>query len=763
MTTLARNWVNWRRVHGLVLLVTVALLAPWATLAGAQAPDAVAADPVSVVELERLAATLENEAERTAFLARLRALIAAQRSDGKADGVDGGPPALGALAQRLREEGGPFAGTIEALSRFPELGDWLVRQGTNPEARDAWFRIGVELAGVLLAAWLAARIIAWPLARARASLERGQPRQPWVRAGYAIVRAMLEAVPVAGFAAVVMFGPVLIDALKGSGIAAYHLGLAYVAYRGVVIVARAVLAPDVSSLRIPPLAGETAHYVFLWIKRLAAVGLFGNGLIQTAVGLGLPERAAVGPIQVLGLVITALGVILVLQNRRPVADRIRGRRRDGESSGGGLSVLRERLADVWHVLTIVYLVGVFGVWLLGVRDGFQFLLEATLQSIGAVFVAWIVVRLVRRLLDRGFALGDELKARFPILESRANMYLPVLFGTLRVVVVAVAALAIANAWGVDAFGWLETSAGQKILNAAFSIAAILVLAVLAWELLSSAIETYLNRTDNSGTVIARSARARTLLPLLRNFVLVVLVVMVTLIVLSELGLDIAPLLAGAGVVGLAIGFGSQKLVQDVITGAFLLFEDAIAVGDVVSVAGKAGLVEGLSIRTIRLRDLSGSVHTIPFSAVDTVTNLTKEFSFAVFEVGIAYREDTDAVSDVLREIGAGMQADPELGPLILEPLEVLGVDQFADSAVIIKARIKTLPIRQWTVMREFNRRMKKRFDELGIEIPFPHRTLYFGVDKQGNAPPARMVTEPAADTNTIPPSTTPDSGQTEVP
>ena len=164
MTTLARNWVNWRRVHGLVLLVTVALLAPWATLAGAQAPDAVAADSVSVVELERLAATLENEAERTAFLARLRALIAAQRSDGKADGVDGGPPALGALAQRLREEGGPFAGTIEALSRFPELGDWLVRQGTNPEARDAWFRIGVELAGVLLAAWLAARIIAWPLA-----------------------------------------------------------------------------------------------------------------------------------------------------------------------------------------------------------------------------------------------------------------------------------------------------------------------------------------------------------------------------------------------------------------------------------------------------------------------------------------------------------------------------------------------------------------------------------------------------------------------
>ena len=744
MTTRTRAWVGGRRVHRLFVLGIVALFALWAALAGARAQEAAAAGPVSAEELERLVSTLENEAERTEFLTRLRALIAAQRDHGQADAFNGGPPALTSLAQRLREEGGRFTAAIDVLSRFPALWDWLVRQATDPEARNAWSRIGVELAGVLLVAWLVSRILGWTLSRPRASLERGQPRRLWVRAGYAIVRAMLEAVPVGGFAAVVTFGPVLIDATKGAGIAAYHLGLAYVAYRVTVILARGVLAPDVASFRILPLAGETAHYLFLWVKRLAVVGLFGYGIIQAAVGLGLPSDAAVGPTQVLGLVITALGVILVLQNRRPVADRIRSRPRHGETRGSGLSVLRDRLADVWHVLAIVYLVGAFGVWLLGVRDGFSFLLNASLQSFAAVIVAVIAMRSVRRLLERGFALGGELKTRFPTLEARTNLYLPVLHGALRVVVVVLAALAIAHAWGVDSFGWMETASGQRILNAAFSIVAVLVLAVLAWELLSSAIETYLNRADESGNVVERSARARTLLPLLRNFVLVVLIVMVTLIVLSELGVDIAPLLAGAGVVGLAIGFGSQKLVQDVITGAFLLFEDAIAVGDVVSVAGKAGLVEGLSIRTIRLRDLSGSVHTIPFSAVDAVTNLTKEFAFAVFEVGVAYREDTDEVSEVLREIGAGMQDDPELGPLIIEPLEVLGVDQFADSAVIIKARIKTLPIRQWTVMREFNRRMKKRFDELGIEIPFPHQTLYFGVDKQGGAPPARVVGDVAS-------------------
>jgi small conductance mechanosensitive channel len=214
--------------------------------------------------------------------------------------------------------------------------------------------------------------------------------------------------------------------------------------------------------------------------------------------------------------------------------------------------------------------------------------------------------------------------------------------------------------------------------------------------------------------------------------------MVILIVLSEVGVDIGPLLAGAGVVGLAIGFGSQTMVKDVITGAFLLFENAISVGDVVSVAGTSGSVEGLSVRSIRLRDMSGNVHTIPFSSVDAVTNMTREFSFYTMDIGVAYREDTDHVTEVIKDIVEEMRREPEFGAFILEPLDVLGVDQFADSAVIIKARIKTLPIKQWMVGREFNRRMKKRFDALGIEIPFPHQTVYFGVDKNGAAAPAHI-------------------------
>jgi small conductance mechanosensitive channel len=190
-----------------------------------------------------------------------------------------------------------------------------------------------------------------------------------------------------------------------------------------------------------------------------------------------------------------------------------------------------------------------------------------------------------------------------------------------------------------------------------------------------------------------------------------------------------------GVLGLAIGFGAQTLVKDIITGAFILIEDSVSVGDIVTLSGTGGLVEAINIRTIRLRDLSGNVHTIPFSTVGTVTNMTKDFSRYLIEAGVAYREDVDEVIDVLKELGEELRKDPEWGPDMLEPIEILGLDRFEDSAVIVRARLITKPARQWSIGREFNRRLKRAFDERNIEIPFPHRTLYMGQDKDGKAPP----------------------------
>jgi small conductance mechanosensitive channel len=220
------------------------------------------------------------------------------------------------------------------------------------------------------------------------------------------------------------------------------------------------------------------------------------------------------------------------------------------------------------------------------------------------------------------------------------------------------------------------------------------------------------------------ARAETLSGIVLSIVLVAVWTVEILMVLRELGFDIAPVLAGAGVVGLAVGFGAQNLVRDVISGAFMLLEDQVRVGDVAVVNGAGGVVERMNLRTITLRGLDGTVHVFSNGAITTLANKTREFSFYVFDVGIAYKEDVDRVIEVLNALGAELQAVPSFGDDILEPIEVLGVDAFLDSAVVVKARVKTRAGRQWVVGREMNRRIKIRFDEARIEIPFPQRTLH---------------------------------------
>jgi small conductance mechanosensitive channel len=348
-------------------------------------------------------------------------------------------------------------------------------------------------------------------------------------------------------------------------------------------------------------------------------------------------------------------------------------------------------------------------------------------------------RWVPRLFHRLSGQDAALMARYQFVAARANRYFPILRRVIVYAIRIVAVLVVLAAWqvGITAIVFGET--GRNILGRLFDIAIVFVLALGAWEVANGLITAHLNKRDASGLSLIRSARLRTLLPLIRNALMIVIAVMATLVVLSEIGVDIAPLLAGAGVAGLAIGFGAQSLVKDVITGAFILVEDTINIGDVVNVNGTGGLVEGMTVRTIRLRDLSGSVHTIPFGSITTVTNMTRDFSYYLLDVGVAYRENTDEVVGIMREVDAELREDPVLGRDIIAPIEILGVDRFEDSAVVVRGRVKTLPIRQWDVGREFNRRLKIKFDERGIEMPFPHRTIYFGESKAGSAPPLHIA------------------------
>ena len=225
---------------------------------------------------------------------------------------------------------------------------------------------------------------------------------------------------------------------------------------------------------------------------------------------------------------------------------------------------------------------------------------------------------------------------------------------------------------------------------------------------------------------ATRKRVTTLTGLLRTLSLVVLWAVVAIIGLDQLGLDITPILAGAGIAGLAVGFGAQNLVRDLISGFFMVLENQVRVGDVAVVNGTGGLVEAITFRTIVLRDLAGVVHVFPHGTVNTLANMTKGWSGYVIDVGVAYKEDTDRVVTVMRDVAEELRRDPAYGPVILEPLEVFGVDAFGESEVTIKARFKTLPLQQWNIGREYRRRLKKAFDAEGIEIPFPHRAIYIG-------------------------------------
>ncbi len=259
---------------------------------------------------------------------------------------------------------------------------------------------------------------------------------------------------------------------------------------------------------------------------------------------------------------------------------------------------------------------------------------------------------------------------------------------------------------------------------------IIFIAFFGWKTLSAIIKKKLDSLENSKDE-AQTQRINTLFRILRNFISIAILIIVIMLILSELGIEIGPLIAAAGVVGLAVGFGAQTLVKDIITGLFIILEGQITIGDIVEVAGHSGRVEAITIRTVRLRDVNGHLHVIPFSEVTTVKNITQDQDYHSFEIGVSYNEDVDHVIETIEKVGSDLQKDKDFKSKINGEIEVFGLDKFEDSSIIIKGRIPTVHKQQWIVRREFNRRVKLAFDKSGIEIPFPQTTIsYLGTKKK---------------------------------
>lgn len=346
-----------------------------------------------------------------------------------------------------------------------------------------------------------------------------------------------------------------------------------------------------------------------------------------------------------------------------------------------------------------------------------------------LLIYFVLKKIAHKLLLKIKHANNPIQMSF----KRTNLYLSILNTLIFLLLTCLLVMVLTGIWNSDAGSSFVFRKSSAVFQFIATFAFLSILGALAFEAVSAVMERVFSRWSDHG-----SARIQTLLPIARNVVNFALFIILGITLISELGINVMPLLAGAGVIGFAIGFGAQTIIKDLINGFIIIFEDLVQVGDVVTVGGKSGLVEKITIRKIQLRGLDGTVTTVPFSEITIVENMTKEFSYYLMNVGVAYRESTDEVVELLKSIGEELQNDEQFKDLIIEPIEILGVDAFADSAVIIKARIKTLPIKQWFVGREFNRRMKYRFDEAGIEIPFPHQTVYFGEGKSGEAPPARI-------------------------
>jgi moderate conductance mechanosensitive channel len=620
--------------------------------------------------------------------------------------------------------------SARAFTNFPLIARWAAHVVHSPDTRNevlaaAW-KVAVVMAAALAVEWAAIRVLRAPAARLAGRVPTDPPpdpaRPPWRGVAISLMRRLPYAL---GYFALDLV-PILLMAAVGNALLATGLGAAetprlvilavlngYVLTRLLLAATRLLVAADERPLRLIRVCDADAHYVLVWARRIAVVAVFGYALAEVGLLFGLYRVAhdAILRLDVLGVHICL--VIVVLQRRRTVAEWIHAR----PGATGPVAVMRNRLAAVWHIIAVFYLLALWLVWAFEVPNGVSRLVWFFVSSVVVLGAARLATMSLGGTLERALRFEPAFAARHPGIEARAKRYHPVLRGCLSGTVAAIAFVVLLQAWGLDSFGWFASDGlGVRLVSALVNIAITLAAAVFAWEFANAMVQRHLARLTREAQA-SRSARLRTLLPILRTALAVTIALVAGLIVLSEIGVNIAPLLAGAGVIGLAIGFGSQKLVQDIITGLFLLLENTMQVGDVVSLGGLSGSVEALSVRTIRLRAGDGSVHIVPFSAVTTVTNMTRDFAYAVMDISVGLDEDPERVATAVREAARGLRTDPRWAHAVRDDLEVLGIDRFVDLAYILQVRIQTVPGQRWAVARELNQRIKARFDELGIDSP----------------------------------------------
>ncbi|HTR17895.1 MAG TPA: mechanosensitive ion channel domain-containing protein [Acetobacteraceae bacterium] len=708
---------------------------------------------VSPAEAQLVLDVLNNPQKRTQFTTTLQAIVKGLPAAGLAtkSQVPLAPDSLG--AELIVQSSGWFAGLSHqttalghALGSVMLIWRWLNDLAQDPDMR----------ASVIATAWRAALVLACALATERAGqrllrrpeqritelagdlpAEGNEPEPPpglpdaseelverhrrlnrvlrqLRRLPFVLVRLLLHLLPVGAFALVGYVGTEISRSPDDDTPRLVLLALvnAYIAYRVATSLTRMLVAPRTPRLRLVHISDDDAAYALRWVRRLAAVAAFGYASSEIGVLFDIDTAAHDALLKLVVLIDHVFLVIIVFQIRSKVAARLRAR----PGATGVIARVRLGLSRVWHIMAAFWVIALWLVWAARVQDGYLKLWHIFLVTVAVLIVARLIAIMLHGALDRGFHSDNGLG-------RRATCYYPALRGGLDILLGTLTLLTLLETWGVHAFAWFgHNPLGNRLVSALITIGIAVFGAVVVWEGTNISMDRHLARLTREAQMI-KSARFRTLAPILRTALLCAILVVVALTVLSEIGVNIGPLLAGAGILGVAIGFGSQKLVQDFITGIFLLMENAMQVGDWVTVAGLSGSVENLSIRTLRLRAGDGSVHIIPFSSVSTVTNINRGVGNAEVSVTVSLREDPDHVGEVLRRIAIEMREKSPHKEMMRSDLQLWGVDKIEHGGMTIVGQIVCTDTGRWGVQREFNRRMKKRLDDLGIEIATPVQTV----------------------------------------
>lgn len=680
-----------------------------------------------------LANILADDPSRQELIAQLRNAAAAQPS-GKAPLLtppkeDEDKTVLQGVTDVSRHFGAEFA------SRLQQLHSSIVNAPHKPFNPQTFFNAlshFAMLAGALFTFYWLVRWAVSPLYRRIGAWgrQKNADRRSWLHLPGMIAAAFI--IDLLLLALVV--GQILSDNMNaGSRTIAYQQGLflnAFALIEFFKAILRLMFCPRFPELRFFHLSDGRAHY---WNTRLSWLsGLIGYGLlviVPIVANQVNVQVAALVNVAIMGL-ITLWALYLIFHNRRNIQQALA---RLADRSLSFFALFIRAFALVWHWLASAYFIALFLFSMFNPGDSLQFMMAATVRSLAIVGIGALVSGMLTRWIGKTIVLSPELRRNYPELQSRVNGWVSAMLKLARVITVFAVTLLLLNAWNLfDLWHWLTVGAGEKLVDILIRIVVILFFSAVGWTLLASMIESRL-ASDSHGRPMP-SARARTLLTLFRNALAVIISTITIMILLSEIGVNIAPLLAGAGALGLAVSFGSQTLVKDIITGIFIQFENGMNTGDLVTIGAITGTVERMSIRSVGVRQDTGAYHIIPWSSITTFANFVRGIGSFVANYDVDRREETEKVNATLQAAVKELLEDESIRGMVFGEPSFAGLVGLTNQSFTVRVSFTTQPLKQWTVRFALDGMVKKHFDKAGIKAP--HQTVQVmqsGVDIEGAA------------------------------